>query len=206
MTSDHQITPGLIADVLDALKRHGYARGDDRHADRATGLIGDLARVREGTQDHPAGAHPITVPSSQPAQPGPGGQAAPDGVVLAGRDISTVMVALDLAAGYQRDRAERCADCLGRSCAACQTRLRDAWAYDGMAGRLAWAAQAAQAATARSSWRPSRDPRKCGHQRRTRRQRRCQVASPAARPSLGPRPAHPRRCLRPAEGEEKLAL
>jgi hypothetical protein len=148
MTSDHRIAPGLIHDILDALDRHGYARGDDRRAGRAAGLIGDLARIWAGTQDHPAGAHLITVPSSRPAQPGPGGQAASDGVVLADRDISTVVAALDLAAGYQRDRAEMCAECLGRSCAACQTRIRDARAYDGMAGRLAWAAQAAQAATA----------------------------------------------------------
>ena len=133
MTSDHRITPGLIHDILDALHRHGYVRGDDLHADRATGLIGDLARIWEGTQDDPAGAHLITVPSSRPAQPGPGGQAAPDGVVLAGGDIRTVVAALDVAAGYQRDRAEMCADCLGRSCATCQIRLRDAWAYDGMA-------------------------------------------------------------------------
>jgi hypothetical protein len=157
MTSEHQITSGLIADVLDALKRHGYVGGDDLHAGRATSLIGDLARIWEGTQDYPAGAHLITVPSSRPAQPGPGGQAAPDGVVLAGRDIRTVVAALDVAAGYQRDRAEMCADCLGRSCATCQIRLRDAWAYDGMAGRLAWAAEAARAARASQ---PEPDPRR----------------------------------------------
>ena len=45
MTSDHRITSGLIADILDALERHGYLRGDDQHADRAIGLIGDLARI-----------------------------------------------------------------------------------------------------------------------------------------------------------------
>jgi hypothetical protein len=155
MTSDHRITPSLIADVLDVLDRHGYLRGDDRHADRATGLIGDLARIWEGTQDYPAAAHLITVPSSRPAQPGPGGQAAPDGVVLAGGDIRTVVAALDVAASYQRDRAEMCADCLGRSCATCQIRLRDAWAYDGMAGRLAWAAEAARAGRASQ---PGPDP------------------------------------------------
>ena len=58
MTSDHRITPGLIHDILDALHRHGYARGDDRHVGRATGLIGDLARIWEGTQDYPARRSP----------------------------------------------------------------------------------------------------------------------------------------------------
>ena len=54
MTSDHRVTPGLIHDIVDALERHGYYRSDDLHADRAVGLIGDLAGIYEGTQDHPA--------------------------------------------------------------------------------------------------------------------------------------------------------
>ena len=54
MTTDHRVTPGLIHDILDALERHGYYRSDDLHADRAIGLIGDLAGIYEGTQDHPA--------------------------------------------------------------------------------------------------------------------------------------------------------
>ena len=53
MTTDHRVTPGLIHDILDALERHGYNRSDDLHADRAIGLIGDLAGIYEGTQDHP---------------------------------------------------------------------------------------------------------------------------------------------------------
>ena len=71
MTSDHRITPGLIHDILDALERHGYYRSDDLHADRAIGLIGDLACIYEGTQDHPAIAYPITVPPSRPPTPDP---------------------------------------------------------------------------------------------------------------------------------------
>ena len=54
MTGDHRVTPRLIHDILDALERHGYYRSDDLHADRAIGLIGDLAGIYEGTQDHPA--------------------------------------------------------------------------------------------------------------------------------------------------------
>ena len=62
MTSENRITTGLIYDITDALERHGYYRGDDQHADRAIGLMADLARIGEGTQDHPADAHAITVP------------------------------------------------------------------------------------------------------------------------------------------------
>ena len=70
MTSGHRVTPGLIHDILDALDRHGYARGDDLHAGRAIGLIGDLACIYQGTQDHPATAYPRTVPQSPSAYPG----------------------------------------------------------------------------------------------------------------------------------------
>jgi hypothetical protein len=71
MTSDHRITPGLIHDILDAPDRHRYARGDDLYADRAIGLIGDLARIWDGAHDHPATACPLTMPLSPPAYPGP---------------------------------------------------------------------------------------------------------------------------------------
>ena len=135
MTSDYRVTPGLIHDILDALERHGYYRSDDQHADRAIGLIGDLARVYEGTQDYPAGAYLLPVPSSRPADPEPGGQAGQDAVTLADGDVSTVVAALDIAADYKRDRAEMCADCPDQSCPTCQSPLRDAQAYDRMAAR-----------------------------------------------------------------------
>jgi len=70
VTSGHRIIPGLIADIVDALERHGYCRGDDLHADRAIGLVGDPACIYEGTQDHPATAYPRTVPQSPSAYPG----------------------------------------------------------------------------------------------------------------------------------------
>ena len=65
--SDHRIGPGLFTDVLDVPHRHGFARGDDRHAGRAIVLIGDLARICEGTQDHPYGA----ITPSRCRHPGP---------------------------------------------------------------------------------------------------------------------------------------
>ena len=127
MTSDHRITPGLIHDVLDALERHGYYRSDDLHADPAIGLIGDLACIYEGTQDHPA------YPRSS----------SHDAITLTRADASTVFAAADIAADDKRYRVEMCPDCPDQSCPDCQTHLRDAQAFDQMADRMLQAAQAA---------------------------------------------------------------
>jgi hypothetical protein len=132
VTSDHRVTPGLIHDILDALERHGYYRGNDLHADRATGLIGDLAGIYEGTQDHPA-------------YPGP---TRHDAITLTHADAITIFAASDIAAADKRYRAEMCADCPDRSCPACQVNVRDAEAFDQMAGRMLQAAQAAPTASA----------------------------------------------------------
>jgi hypothetical protein len=122
MSSDHRVAPGLIHDILDALERHGYYRSDDLHADRAIGLIGDLACIYEGTQEHPA-------------YPGP---TRHDTITLTRDDASTIFVASDIAADDKRYRVEMCPDC--------QTHLRDAEAFDQMADRMLQAAQAAPAA------------------------------------------------------------
>jgi hypothetical protein len=166
MTSNYRITPGLIHDILDALERHGYYRSDNQHADRAVGLIGDVARVYEGTQDYLTGPYLLPVPSSRPADPEPSGQTGHDAVTLADRDVSTVVVALDIAADYMRDRAELCADCADQSCPTCESRLRDAQAYDRVA------AQIDQAADARAAQRDQPEP---GNRTRSPRQ-----ADPAA--------------------------
>ena len=72
MTTEHRVTPGLVHDILDALERHGYYRSDDLHADRAIGLIGDLAGIYEGTQDHPAYPwHPAATTRSPSPAPTP---------------------------------------------------------------------------------------------------------------------------------------
>ena len=143
MTSDHRVTPGLIHDILDALERHGYYRSDDLHADRAIGLIGDLACIYEGTQDHPAVACPIAAPPSRPAYPGPGRQ---DVITLTRDDAITAFAALDIAADDKRYRIEMCPDCPDRSCPACQVHLRDAEAFDQMADRMLQAVRTAPAA------------------------------------------------------------
>src|SRR2546429_3043531 len=145
MTTNHRITPGLIHDILDALERHGYYRSDDLHADRAVGLIGDLACIYEGTQDHPAIAYPITASLSPPDYPGPSRH---DAVPLTRADASTVFAASDIAADDKRYRVEMCPDCPDQSCPTCQTHIRDAQAFDQMADRMLQAAQAAPAATA----------------------------------------------------------
>jgi hypothetical protein len=135
MTSDHRVTPGLIHDILDALERHGYYRSDDLHADRAIGLIGDLACIYEGTQDHPAIACPIAVPPP-PAYPG-----RQDVITLTRDDTSTVFAALDIAADDKRYRVEMCPDCPDQSCPDCQTHLHDIQAFDQMADRMLQAAK-----------------------------------------------------------------
>ena len=65
MNDDHRQSWGLIIDVLDVLEKHGYRRGDDQHTGRAVGLVGDLARIYEGTQEAPAGAYVVVPEPSQ---------------------------------------------------------------------------------------------------------------------------------------------
>jgi hypothetical protein len=142
MTSDHRVTPGLVHDILDALERHGNYRSDDLHADRAIGLIGDLACIYEGTQDHPSSA--FMVPPSLPVYPGP---SRDDAVTLTRADANTVFAAMDIAADDKRYRVEMCPDCADRSCPDCQTHLHDIRAFDQMAGRMLQAAQAAATAS-----------------------------------------------------------
>ena len=120
MTADHRVTRGLIHDILDAPERHGYHCNDDLHADRAIGLIGDLACIYEGTQDHPA--YP--------------GSARSDTITLTHADAITIFAAADIAAGDKRYRAGMCPDCADQSCPACQVHLRDAEAFDQMADRM----------------------------------------------------------------------
>jgi hypothetical protein len=57
-----------------------------------------------------------------------------------------VVAALDIAADYKRDRAAACADCADQTCLTCQSRLRDAQAYDRMADQLLQTAEAVRIA------------------------------------------------------------
>jgi hypothetical protein len=143
--NDHRIGLDLFNDVLDVLHGHGFARGDDEHAGRAIFLIGNLARIYEGTQDHPFGPSINSAPSLQ-MTPEPSGQDNPDAVIVPASELKTVLVALDIAADYHRDRAELCTDCPDQPCPACHNRLRDAQACDQIADRMHQAAEAAPAA------------------------------------------------------------
>jgi hypothetical protein len=144
--TDHRIGLDLFNDVLDVLHRHGFARGDDQHAGRAIFLIGDLARIYEGSQDHPFGPYINEIPPSR-TEPAPPEPAAQDAVLIQGNQVKTLLVALDIAADYQRDRAELCADCTSQSCPTCESRLQDAQAYDHLSAQLNQAVEASAAAT-----------------------------------------------------------
>jgi hypothetical protein len=142
--SDRHHTWGLIIDVLDVLEQHGYRQADDQHTGRAVGLIGDLARIYEGTQDAPGGAY--LVPAPQPSRDDrerPAPAAARNAEAIASAQMHTVLSALGEAADYKRDRAECCADCVDQSCGTCQYRLDAARAYEGLAVRLVRAMDAA---------------------------------------------------------------
>ena len=137
MSEDRRHNWGLIIDVLDVLEQHGYRQADDQHTGRAVGLIGDLARIYEGTQEAPVSAH--VVPAPRPRQPSsdqPAPTATSTAEMIAGTGMHTILAALDEASDYKRDRAESCADCADQTCGTCQYRLEAARAYEGLAARL----------------------------------------------------------------------
>jgi hypothetical protein len=148
MTSDDRFTPELIIDVLDVLEHHGYHRYDNRHTGQALGAILDLAYVYDGTRD---ASYSYYAPSAPHPGPGPSGPEADDAVILTGAEVRTVAAALDIAADCKRDRAAACADCPDQTCPACQSRLRDAQAYDQMADQMLQTAEASRTA---SSYQP----------------------------------------------------
>jgi hypothetical protein len=145
MTSDDRMTWALVGEILDALERHGYHRYDHQHTAQAVGAIADLAGLYDGTRDPTPAAYPLS--ESPHAEPGPSDPDADDAVILTGAEASTVFAALTTAADHHRDRAEMCADCADQTCPTCQSRLRDARAYDQMATQILHTAQAAQAAS-----------------------------------------------------------
>jgi hypothetical protein len=133
----------LITEVLDVLDRHGYTRGDDEHAGRAIFLIRDLAHIYEGSQDHPFGPT-VNQPPPEPAPPAP---ATHNTVPVPIGEVKTLQIALDIAADYNRDRAELCADCADQSCPTCESRLREAQNYDRLYAELDQQADAAATAS-----------------------------------------------------------
>jgi hypothetical protein len=143
MTSDDRPTRGLVLDVLDVLERHGYHRYDNRHTGQAIGAILDLAYVYDGTRDVSYGYY---APPASHAGPEPSGAEADDAVILTDTEVHTVVAALDIAADFKRDRAAACAECADQTCGTCQSRLRDAGAYDQMATQMLHTAKVARTA------------------------------------------------------------
>jgi hypothetical protein len=143
MTSDDRFTSGLILDVLDVLERHGYHPYDNRHTGQAIGAILDLAYVYDGTRDTSYLNHASPGPHTEP---GPSDPDADDAVILTGAEVRIVVTALDIAADHKCGRAAACADCADQTCPACQSRLRDAQAYDQMATQMLQVAAVALAA------------------------------------------------------------
>jgi hypothetical protein len=143
--SGDRMTISLVTEILDVLDRHGYARADNEHSARAIGLISDLAHIYEGSQDHPFGPYISEMPSrTEPAPPEP---ASLDAVLVPAGEVKNLLVALDIAADYNRDRAELCADCAGQSCPTCELRLREAHAYDRLYAQLTQQADASATAS-----------------------------------------------------------
>jgi hypothetical protein len=157
---DHRIDVDLVNDVLDVLDRHGFAVGDGEHARRAVFLIGDLARIYEGTQDHPFGPSLHQTPDPQPV-PEPSAPDGPDTVMIPVSELKTVLAALDTAADDLRDQTETCTHCPDQSCVACQHRLHLAQTYDQTAGRILRPAPTAPAPARRQAEPPGpvRQPR-----------------------------------------------
>ena len=105
--TDYRIGLDLFSDVLAVLHRHGFARGDDLHAGRAIFLIGDMARIYDGSQDH---SNEFST-SQSPEPPGPRTvrpRGRPERRNAHPRGVRTVRTVLDLAANWKRGRAERC--------------------------------------------------------------------------------------------------
>ena len=90
-------------------------------------LIRDLAHIYEGSEDHPFGP---TIDKPQTGTGATGPSAIPDSVPVPVGEVKNLLVALDIAADYNRDRAELCADCADQSCPTCESRFREAQAYD----------------------------------------------------------------------------
>ena len=141
MPDDERFTWGFVLEVLDVLERHGYRPSDDQHAGQALGLIRDVIRIYEGSQDAPRGGY-VVMPSSRPPPPQP---PDPFAVIVSANEVKILLAALGDAAEYKRDRVETCADCTGQSCPTCQWRLQTISAYDQLTARLLGTASASPA-------------------------------------------------------------
>ena len=87
--TDHRMNLDLITDMFGLLDRHGYTRGDNEHTGRAILLLGDLARIYEGSQDHPFGPYIGEIPPRpEPVPPEP---ARRDAVTVPTGEVKTLI-------------------------------------------------------------------------------------------------------------------
>ena len=127
--SDHRIGPDLFTGIPDVPHRHGSARGDGRPAGRPIVLIGDLARICEGSQDYPyrppiSQAPYLPAPLARPSPEPKPGPSVPeddlDAVRFTHGQVRTVLTTLDIAAERKRDRVEMCTGRADQSYVACK--------------------------------------------------------------------------------------
>ena len=144
--TDHRMGLDLITDMLGVLDRHGYTRGDNEHTGRAILLIGDLAHIYEGSQDHPFGPYIGEITAAAGTGATRTGHATTPSPCRPARSRPSYPPWI-IAADYKRDRAELCADCADQSCPTCEWRLRDAQAYDRAHAQLLQSAEASAAAS-----------------------------------------------------------
>lgn len=130
MSMDRHTHHRLVTEILTILERHGHHAHDHKHTDQAVNMITQLTGVYYGTLDVPASTDRHAAPAPNREPPGP------DSLVLVGNDLSAAFAALDMAAEYKRDLIETCPDCADQSCETCQTRVRNAEAFDRLADRI----------------------------------------------------------------------
>ena len=107
MAADDRWTLDFILEFLDVLERHGYHHHDNLHTSRTVGLLRDLARIYEGTQETPASTYAAEMPSDpQPGTGPPGPRADRDAVIVSATDTGIIAAALGEAADCKRDRAD----------------------------------------------------------------------------------------------------
>ena len=131
MTSDERMTWDLIFDVFDVLDRHGYHRRDNQHTGQAVGMIRDLARIYEGSLDHPFGPYINEIPPSraEPAPPEPGRPRTPSSSSRSARSRPCPGRPGHSRRLQTRPRRDSVPIARTNPALTCESRLRDAQAY-----------------------------------------------------------------------------
>ena len=101
MASDEErLNWDFIREALDVIERHGYRASDNQHAGQAVGLIGDVARIYEGTLEAPRGGY-VVVPSSLPTTSQSASSPGPDTMIVSAAEANILPATLNDAARIQ---------------------------------------------------------------------------------------------------------